>query len=101
MHAAMNLRSTLSLQYQRLHRSWRFYVDESGLPSQVPRGHYYSPLPEPGVGVRHAAAMFRLNPAGGLPGINLQIEKQRELLLKMSELYSEFDWNEQSCLERR
>ena len=88
------LRSQLYRQYRRLRRSWQFYVSESALSLQMPRGHYYSPLPEPAIAARHAEAAFRRDPAAGLPGINTHITEQHELLLKMASLYHDFDWNE-------
>ena len=97
----INLRSKLSRLYGRLRRSWRFYVEESGLPLQMPRGHYYSPLPEPRAATKHAELAANYAVAAGLPGVNLRIEDQHELLLRMADIYPEFNWNEQGCPERR
>ena len=97
----MRLKDFLSRHYRRLGRAWNYYRAETGLPGHVARGHYYSPLPEIEEGARHAAEVSQRAPANGLPGLNLRIAAQRELLLKMCELYPEFDWTERQTPDRR
>jgi hypothetical protein len=75
-----------------MRRTWSFYRHESGLPSYSPRGDLNSPLPDAFDGQRFAMAAFSDTPSNNIPGINLQIDAQNRLLLKIMDLYPEFDW---------
>ncbi len=97
----MTLKDLLSRHYRRLEHAWNYYRAETSLPDHVPRGHYYSALPNINEGARHAAAMAHRPILDGLPGIDLQIPAQRELLAHMCELYPEFDWSERQTPDRR
>lgn len=97
----MSLKDFLSRHYRRVHHAWKYYRAETGLPAHVLRGHYYSALPHIEEGARHAAKVSQRTLSDGLPGINLQIAAQRELLVKMCKLYPEFDWTERETPDRR
>jgi hypothetical protein len=88
-------------QFQRMRRSWNFYQRESGLPSYSPRGHYYSPLPDIFEGQRFAAMAFNSQLADRIPGIDLQVVAQEELLSRMIDVYPEFDWSAHRIPGRR
>ena len=87
-----SVRSLLSHQYHRMRSTWRFYRYESGLPTCSPRGDFNSPLPDVLDGQRFAMAAFSNTTSDNIPGINLQIDAQNRLLLKIMDLYPEFDW---------
>ena len=97
----MSARSTLANYYHRARAAWSYYCDETVLPAALPRGHYCSPLPDPENGALHATASLTRDPRVELPGIDFQIHEQTNLLLRMAELYPQFDWAEQSCPNRR
>jgi predicted O-methyltransferase YrrM len=97
----MRLRDFLSQNYRRLDDAWKHYRGETGLPGHVPRGHYYSALPDIDEGARYVAKISECPPRDGLLGLNLQIPAQHELLLKMCGLYPEFDWAAKQTPERR
>jgi predicted O-methyltransferase YrrM len=94
------VRSLLSHQFHRMCRTWDFYQRESGLPSYSPRGDFNSPLPDIFEGQRSAMAASN-KPPDKIPGIDLRIDEQQRLLLKMVDLYPEFDWSEHRIPGRR
>jgi len=94
------VRSLLSHQLHRMRRTWDFYHRESELPSYSPRGDFNSPLPDIFEGQRAATAAFN-KPTDKIPGIDLRIDEQQRLLLKMVDLYPEFDWSEHRIPGRR
>src|ERR1041385_6152966 len=86
----MNLRGFLSRHYRRIKEAVRFYRHETVLPAHVPRGHFYSPLPDPeAVGSTNAPL------SGSLLGINLNESTQHQVLLQIRELSQGFEWSEQ------
>lgn len=87
-----SVRLLLSRQYHRMRRTWSFYRYESGLPGYSPRGDFNSPLPDVFAGQRFAMSALSNIPSDNIPGINLQIDAQNRLLLKIIDLYPEFDW---------
>lgn len=82
----MSVRSVIAKRYRRLKASLEFYRRESVLPGFVPRGHFYSPLPD-------TSASDTLENPGECAGIDLNSDTQHETLLRMIELYPEFDWS--------
>jgi len=96
-----SLRCLLSRQYHRLRRTWNFYQCESGLPSYSPRGDFDSPLPDICEGHDFATAALNQKPVNKVPGIDFRVDEQHRLLLKMVELYPEFDWTEHPIPGRR
>jgi hypothetical protein len=94
------VRSPLSRQFQRMRRTWNFYQRESGLTYHFPRGDFNSPLPDISEGERIATTAFN-KPADRIPGIDLRVDPQRRLLLRMVDLYPEFDWSEHRVPGRR
>ena len=96
-----SLHYLLSHQYHRLRRTWNFYQRESGLPSYSRRGDFESPLPDICEGQRFATAALNHKPADKVPGIDFRFDEQQRLLLKMVELYPEFDWSEHPIPGRR
>jgi predicted O-methyltransferase YrrM len=97
----MSLRSNLSRRRLLLARTWQHYRTEAGLQTSVPRGHFYSPLPDLEDGSRHAARESRREPIDGLPGVDLRLAAQHTLLLQMCDLYPEFDWLDHQTPARR
>ena len=97
----VSARNTFANYYHRTRAAWSYYRDETVLPAALPRGHYCSPLPDPEQGALHSTTSLTRDPRIELPGIDLQIDEQKTLLLRMAELYPEFDWPEQSCPDRR
>ena len=97
----MSLKRFLSRHWHRLYHAWRYYHTETGLPAHVPRGHYYSALPQIEDGAQHAANVARSETSAGLPDINLHAAAQRDLLEKMCALYPEFDWTRNRTPGRR
>ena len=88
----MGIRHLISRTYHRLKHSLRFYFNETSLQEFVPRGHYYSPLPnieQTNQFLEKAASQDRM---AGLPGINLRARDQRQLVKKIIDITSEFDW---------
>src|SRR5262245_1792827 len=94
------VRFSLSHQFQRMRRTWDFYQRESGLPVYYPRGDFNSPLPDISEGQRIATTAFN-KPADRIPGIDLRVDAQRRLLLRMVDVYPEFDWSEHRVPGRR
>jgi hypothetical protein len=84
-----------------MRRTWSFYQHESGLPDYSPRGNFSSTLPDIFEGQRFATTAFNDNPTDKMPGIDLRLEAQQRLLLRMVELYPEFGWSEHSIPGRR
>jgi predicted O-methyltransferase YrrM len=97
----MSIKRFLGRHWRRLHHAWRYYRDETSLPAHVPRGHYYSALPQVEDGAQHAARVARAEPSDGLPAIDLHPAAQREFLEKMCALYPEFDWTRNRTPDRR
>jgi predicted O-methyltransferase YrrM len=97
----MSARSRLSRQYNRIRRSLDFFRHESGLPNYAPRGHFYSPLPDLSEGSSIAVDAFARPVNDGLPSVDLRVDAQKELLLRMMDLYSDFDWSENQVPGRR
>jgi predicted O-methyltransferase YrrM len=95
------VRSFLSRHYHRVARTMRFYSRESGLLKYSARGHFHSALPDVAEGVRVAALAVDRPVGGGLPGMDLRVDAQKELLLRMAELYPDFDWSDQKSPGRR
>jgi predicted O-methyltransferase YrrM len=93
----MSLRDRLSQQYRRLIDTVSFYRHEVGLPDYVPRGHFYSALPD----LRSASLSKRLEANAELPGINLNVTGQERILNRLGELYPDFDWPDRPTPERR
>lgn len=91
----MSLRSRLSVQYRRILRTWDFYSKEAALTNYFQRGHFYSPLPDCSDGMQFAAEAYERQVVNGLPSIDLRADAQKELLLKIVDLYPDFDWSEQ------
>src|SRR6266540_4540947 len=96
-----NLRYLLSHQYHRLRHTWNFYQRESGLPSYSRRGDFDSPLPDICEGQRFATTALNDKTTNKVPGIDFRVDEQQRLLLKMVELYPEFDWSENPIPGRR
>jgi len=97
----MSVKSFLSRRYRRLSHAWNYYRAETGLRAHEPRGHFYSALPDIEEGARYAAKASERAVRDGLPGLNLRIAAQQELLLKMCGLYPEFDWAEKLTPHQR
>jgi hypothetical protein len=97
----MSVRSHISQQYHRIRRTLNFCWYESGLTNYVSGGHFYSLLPDLTEGSSIAAKAFARPVIDGLAGVDLRIDAQKELLLRMMDLYSEFDWSEQRLPGRR
>ena len=83
----MSIKTFLSQRYHRIQRTWKFFQHESDLISYFPRGHFYSPLPDLSEGQRIAAAAFEYPVVDNLPGIDLRVNAQKNLLL-LAELYA-------------
>jgi len=81
----MNFRSIVSRNYRRLKASLEFYRNETVLPGFVPRGHFYSPLP-------NLSSAEKLPNSDECAGVDLNADGQHEILLRMVEFYPEFDW---------
>jgi len=96
-----SLHPLLSHQYHRLRRTWNFYRYESGLPSYSPRGNFNSPLPDIDEGQLFATTAFNNKPTDKIPGIDLRVDLQQRLLMKMVDIYPEFDWSEDRIPGRR
>jgi len=96
-----SLRPVLSHQYHRVRRTWNFYRQESGLPSYSPRGDFNSPLPDISEGQLFATTALNNEPTDKIPGIDLRIDSQQRLLMKMVDIYPEFDWSEHRIPGRR
>jgi predicted O-methyltransferase YrrM len=94
------VRFLLSRQFQRMRRTWNFYQRESGLPGYYPRGDFNSPLPDISEGQRIATTAFN-KLADRIPGIDLRVDAQQRLLLRMVDVYPEFDWSEHRVPGRR
>jgi predicted O-methyltransferase YrrM len=84
-----------------MRRTSIFYRRESGLPFNFPRGHFHSPLPDILEGQQLAATASQRPAVDGVAGIDLRVDAQRELLSKIADLYSDFDWSERSMPGRR
>jgi predicted O-methyltransferase YrrM len=97
----MSIRSFLSQQYRRIWRTWDFFWRESALLAYVPRGHFSSPLPDLADGQRMARKAFERPVMDSLPGLNLRVDAQNELLMKIVTMYPQFDWSEQRIPGRR
>ena len=96
-----SLRPVLSHQYHRIRRTWNFYRRESGLPSYSPRGDFNSPLPDISEAKLFATTVFNNKPTDKVPGIDLRVDAQQRLLMKMVDMYPEFDWSEHCIPGRR
>jgi hypothetical protein len=95
------VRALLSHQLHRMRRTWYFYQRESGLPDYSLRGDFNSPLPDISEGQRFATMAFDYKSTDNIPGIDLRADAQKRLLLKMADVYPEFDWSEQRIPNRR
>jgi hypothetical protein len=95
------VRSLLSHQYHRIRRTWNFYQRESALPTHSPRGDFNSPLPDISEGQRFATAAFDNKVVDKLLGLDLRVDAQQRLVLKMIDMYPEFDWSEHRIPGRR
>lgn len=91
----MNLRHFLSKRWRRLKASLAFYRNESGLPGFVPRGHFYSALPD--IETKPGSAAV----GSAFPGIDLKPETQKEILQHLFETAAQFDWPEEPHTNRR
>lgn len=97
----MSSRSRLSDEYRRIRRTLDFFSKEAALTNYFERGHFYSPLPDCSDGMRFAAKASERPVVNGLPSIDLRADAQKKLLLKIMDLYPDFDWSEQRLPGRR
>ena len=97
----MNLRHVLSREFRRMKATVKFYRRESGLPGYVPRGHFYSPLPDttPESNAISRSAVVSLD--SPFAGLDLNTTSQHDTLRRILALVPEFDWTEESRLDRR
>src|SRR6185369_7227446 len=97
----MNLRHVLSLQFRRMKATVKFYRHESGLPGYVPRGHFYSPLPDTAAELNAISASALVSIESPFPGLDLNTTSQHHLLGRILDLVPEFDWTDESRPDRR
>ena len=76
----LSARKTFANYYHRMRAALSYYRDETVLPAALPRGHYCSPLPNPAQGALHSISSSTRDPRVELPGIDLQIDEQKNLL---------------------
>src|SRR5437764_12521406 len=95
----MSLRDAIVREYRRIRETIRFYRRESVLPGYVPRGHYSSPLPD--VSTAELTTSSTNSFEDNLVAINLNTDSQHETLLRIIELYRDFDWTLEKKLDRR
>jgi hypothetical protein len=63
----------------------------------IPHGHYYSPIPS-----TQDITQFQFDRAGDKPqGVDFRTQAQKDLLLQLRELTTDFDWSKQAQSKRR
>jgi len=82
-------------------RTWNFFRNDSALLRYVPRGHFYSPLPDLSEASEIALKATERSTTDEMSAIDLRTDDQRALLLRIADLYADFDWPEQRVPERR
>ena len=97
----MRARSAVSHQFHRIRRTLDFYWREGALTNYVPRGHFYSPLPDCSEGAKIASKIFERPVDLNFPGLDLRVDAQKDLLFKIIDLYPDFSWSEQPLPGRR
>jgi hypothetical protein len=86
------IKSTVARIIRRASLTLDYLVNESALPRTLPRGHFYSPMPDARAAAAIAAAASQKPPAEGIAGIDLRHDDQYQLLSRMIDLYAQFDW---------
>jgi len=97
----MKLRDMLSRQFRRLKATVDFYRHESGLPSYVPRGHFYSPLPDTAAELNAISGSTAALLESSFPGLDLNVGAQHDMLRQILNLVPEFDWPDEPQSDRR
>lgn len=87
---------------RRLNKTRRYFQNGAQLAEDMPRGHYYSPLPD----VKEAShfsegAAHHDTAATEIPGIDLRRDAQRALVMKMLPLIQDFPWTDCARTDKR
>ena len=97
----MNLRHVLSREFRRMKATVKFYRHESGLPGYVPRGHFYSPLPDTAPELNSISGFPAVSLESPFPALDLNKTSQHDTLRRILALVPEFDWTEEPRSDRR
>src|SRR5215212_4446553 len=90
-----SMRSVLSGQYHRLRDALSFYWRETTLPSHLPRGHFYSPLPATDTVVPARS------PQAPFPDLDLNEPGQKQFLDLMIAALPEVHWPKAPAADHR
>lgn len=87
---------------RRLNKARRYLFNGAQLAEDMPRGHYYSPLPAAGPAAMFASLQSIQNTATTeLPGIDLRRAAQQALVTAMLPCLKDFPWQDRETTARR